>query len=343
MDYRTLGSTGTAVSELALGTMTFGAETDEETSFRMVDTYLEAGGNFLDTADVYGRGTSEEIVGRWLASHPTEASQVVVATKGRFPMGETANDLGLSRTHLRRALDGSLARLGVDCIDLYQMHAWDGITPLEETLRFLDDAVRAGKISYYGFSNYYGWQIAKAVELAKGRGWTTPVTLQSQYNLLVRGIEIEAVPASIDGGLGLLPWSPLGGGWLSGKYSRDTQPSGATRLGEHPERGMESWTARNSDARVWDIIDLVKEIADEHGVSASQVSLAWLAAQPQVTSIIVGARTMDQLTDNLGSVDLELSIDEVGRLSEASSPRVEDYPYGEKGTSQMARSIRGGR
>ena len=190
------------------------------------------------------------------------------------------NDLGTSRRHLRVALDDSLRRLGVDHIDLYQLHAWDALTPLEESLRFLDDAVAAGKIGYYGFSNFTGWQLTKAAMLAERHGWAPPVTLQPQYSLLVRGIEHEVVPAALDAGLGLLPWSPLGGGWLSGKYRRDEPPTGSTRLGENPERGMEAWRNRNASERTWQVLDAVTEIADGHGVSASQVALAWLAAQP---------------------------------------------------------------
>ncbi|HYO18070.1 MAG TPA: aldo/keto reductase, partial [Dermatophilaceae bacterium] len=217
MHHRTLGNSGTVVSTYALGTMTFGAEADEPAAHAIIDDYVAAGGNFVDTADVYGRGDSEEIIGRWLAAHPTQAEQVVIATKGRFAMGDGPNDLGTSRRHLRCALDASLRRLGVEQIDLYQMHAWDGVTPLEESLRFLDDAVRNGKIAYYGFSNFLGWQLTKAVHVARANGFTPPVTLQPQYSLLVREIESEIVPACLDAGIGLLPWSPLAGGWLTGK------------------------------------------------------------------------------------------------------------------------------
>ncbi|GGC06193.1 aldo/keto reductase [Cellulomonas carbonis] len=343
MQYRTLGRSGTVVSTQALGTMTFGAEADEATSGDIMTAYVENGGTFFDTADVYSAGVSEEIIGRWLAAHPTEAAQVVVATKGRFPMGEGPNDVGLSRRHLRTALDASLRRLGVDHIDLYQVHAWDALTPVDETLGFLDEAVRAGKISYYGFSNYLGWQLTKAVHVARAHGWSAPVTLQPQYNLLVRDIEHEVVPASLDAGIGLLPWSPLAGGWLSGKYERDVPPTGSTRLGENPKRGMEAWEARNADERTWRVIDAVGEVAEAHGCSMSQVALAWLAAQPAVTSVILGARTVEQLTDNMGAADLELSGEEIARLTEASAPRVDDYPYGTAGVQQRHRPITGGR
>ncbi|GAA1107517.1 aryl-alcohol dehydrogenase (NADP+) [Nesterenkonia jeotgali] len=343
LTYRTLGRSGAVVSAQALGTMTFGAEADEATSHALLDAYVAAGGNFIDTADVYTAGTSEEIIGRWLGAHPTEAQQMVLATKGRFPMGQGPNDLGTSRRHLRDALDASLQRLGVDHIDLYQLHAWDAITPLDETLRFLDDAVTAGKIGYYGFSNFTGWQLTKAVHLADRHGWSLPVTLQPQYNLLVRGIEQEIVPAALDAGLGLLPWSPLGGGWLSGKYRRDQAPTGATRLGENPQRGMEAWEKRNAEERTWRIIDAVSAVAQEHGASASQVSLAWLKAQPAVTSVILGVRTLEQLQDNLAADSLELSTEQLEQLTAASEPEIEDYPYGTAGVQQRHRKLSGGR
>ncbi|NUO92632.1 MAG: aldo/keto reductase [Dermatophilaceae bacterium] len=339
MRYATLGTSGTIVSTQCLGTMTFGAEADEEASGSILEAFAEAGGTFLDTADVYSTGVSEEIIGRWLRSHPEDAAQMVVATKGRFPMGEGRNDVGLSRRHLRQALDASLTRLGVEHIDLYQLHAWDAVTPLDETLRFLDDAVAAGKIGYYGFSNYLGYQVTKAVHTAREHGWVPPVTLQPQYNLLVRDIEHEVVPACLDGGLGLLPWSPLAGGWLTGKYQRNTTPTGASRLGEDPERGMEAYGPRNSDERTWAVIDAVAEVAKEQGVTSAAVALAWVAAQPAVTSVILGARTVEQLTDNLAAADLDLTADQLSRLSEVSAPRMDDYPYGPAGIAQRHRVI----
>ena len=343
MQYRTMGRSGAVVSTQTLGTMTFGAEADEATSREIMTAFVEGGGTFFDTADVYSSGLSEEIIGRWLVQHPTDAAHVVLATKGRFPMGQGPNDLGLSRRHLRTALDASLRRLGVDHVDLYQMHAWDALTPLDETLRFLDDAVSAGKISYYGFSNYLGWQLTKAVHVAAAHGWAAPATLQPQYNLLVRDIEHEVVPAALDAGVGLLPWSPLAGGWLSGKYQRDVDPTGATRLGENPTRGMEAWQARNDDERTWQVLDVVREVAEAHDASASQVSLAWLAAQPAVTSVIIGARSVEQLTDNMRAADLELTADELARLTDVSAPRVDEYPYGTAGVQQRHRKLTGGR
>jgi len=339
MQHRTLGNSGAIVSTFALGTMTFGAEADQATSHAILDDYVAAGGNFVDTADVYGTGVSEEIVGSWLAAHPTDSQQVVLATKGRFPMGDGPNDLGTSRRHLGRALDASLRRLGVEQIDLYQMHAWDAVTPLEETLRFLDDAVRSGKIVYYGFSNFLGWQLTKAVHVARANGFTAPVTLQPQYNLLVREVESEIVPACLDADMGLLPWSPLAGGWLTGKYRRDTDPTGATRLGDDPERGMEAWRPRNKQERTWQILNVVAGIATAKGITSAQVSLAWLAAQPAVTSVILGARTTAQLADNLGAASVELAPDELERLDEVSAPVVSDYPYGKAAASQRHRAI----
>lgn len=344
MEYRTLGGSGTAVSHLALGTMTFGAETDRDGSFEQLDAFVAAGGTLVDTADVYTAGTSEEIIGAWFADRPADVTErVVLATKGRFPTSPEPNGLGLSRRHLTRALDASLARLGVDVVDLYQVHAWDPWTPLEETLETLDSFVRAGKVHNVGLSNFTGWQLQKAVDLADAGGLSRPVTLQPQYSLLVREIEWEIVPAAEENGLGLLPWSPLGGGWLSGKYTRDTAPTGATRLGENPERGVEAYARRNSQQRTWDVIDAVQTIATDRGVSMAQVSLAWLAAQPAVSSVILGARTTAQLTDNLGSADVDLTGEELARLDEASDPQPADYPYGVPGDTQRSRKIQGGR
>lgn len=343
MHYRTMGRSGTVVSTYALGTMTFGAEATEESSHAILDSYFAAGGNFIDTADVYSTGVSEEIIGRWLAKRPEERGRAVVATKGRFPMGTSPNDVGTSRRRLTRALDDSLRRLGVEQFDLYQMHAWDPITPLEETLRFLEDSVSRGKIAYYGFSNFLGWQLTKAVHVASAHGWNPPVTLQPQYSLLVREIESEIVPAALDAGIGLLPWSPLGGGWLSGKYKRDQAPQGATRLGENPERGMEAWRARNDNPRTWAVIDAVEGIAAARGISASQVALAWLADRPAVTSVILGARTTEQLADNLAAADVQLTPDEARRLTDASEPLAGVYPYGPLAQEQRSRKIEGGR
>ena len=337
MEYRTLGSTGTIVSAQCLGTMTFGRETDEEATYAELDRFVERGGNFVDTADVYADGRSEEIIGRWLAARPGMRDRLVIATKGRFPMGDGPNDAGLTRTHLTRALDASLRRLGVDAVDLYQAHAWDPLTPLEETLGFFDDAVRAGKIRYAGVSNFVGWQLQKAALLA---GDAAPiVTLQPQYNLLVRDIELEILDVCRNEGIGVLPWSPLAGGWLTGKYARDTRPAGATRLGENPDRGMEAFGPRNAEERTWRIVDAVREVAEGRGVSMAQVALAWIADRPAVTSVILGARTVAQLDDNLGAADVHLSDEEIGLLTEVSTPLVADYPYGQPGIDQRSRKL----
>jgi len=342
MDYRTLGRSGTTVSTLCLGTMTFGNETDETGAHEQLDVFIESGGTLVDTADVYTKGVSEEVIGRWLASRPADVrDRVVLATKGRFPMGEEPNSLGNSRRHLRRALDASLSRLGVEHVDLYQLHAWDPVTPLEETLRFLDDAVHAGKIGYPGLSNFTGWQVQKAVDLAEREHLAVPVTLQPSYSLLVRGIEFEIVPACQHNGLGLLPWSPLAGGWLSGKYTRDQRPTGATRLGENPERGIEAYDKVGGQARTWDTLEAVQDVAKAHGASMAQVALAWLVARPAVTSVILGARTTEQLRDNLGAADLVLSEDEMARLELVSDPAPADYPYGGPGINQRSRTLTG--
>jgi aryl-alcohol dehydrogenase (NADP+) len=339
MQYRTLGGTGTVVSAQCLGAMTFGNESREEVAHAQLDRFVEAGGNFVDTANVYSRGVSEEIIGRWQKARPGLRDQLVIATKGRFPMGDGPNDAGLTRTNLSRALDASLRRLQVDAIDLYQAHAWDPLTPIEETLGFFDDAVRAGKIRYAGVSNVLGWQLQKAALLTQFRGLAPIVTLQPQYNLLVRDIEFELVDVCRNERIGILPWSPLAGGWLSGKYARDHAPTGATRLGEDPERGMEAYAPRNAQERTWQVIDAVRQVAEGRGVSMAQVALAWVADRPAVTSVILGARTVEQLDDNLGAADLHLSDEETAQLTAVSAAIVADYPYGAPGVDQRSRTL----
>jgi aryl-alcohol dehydrogenase-like predicted oxidoreductase len=341
MDYRTLGRSGCAVSTLCLGTMTFGVETDEQGAHQQLDRFIEAGGTLVDTADVYGDGRSEEIIGRWFASRPADVTEpVVLATKGRFARGhdDSPNGAGLSARHLTRALDASLQRLGLESVDLYQVHAYDPLTPLEETLRTLEAFMRAGKIRYYGLSNFTGWQLTKAVHLARALNVAEPVTLQPQYSLLAREIEWEIVPAVLDAGLGLLPWSPLGGGWLSGKYQRDQRPTGATRLGDDPDRGMEAYDRRGTE-RNWNVIDAVQKVAEDRGVSMAEVALAWVTARPAVTSTILGARTLSQLETNLRAADLHLTAAETAALDAASDPHITDYPYGELGVEQRARRL----
>jgi aryl-alcohol dehydrogenase-like predicted oxidoreductase len=341
VDYRTLGRSGCAVSVFALGTMTFGVETDEVEAHRQLDRFVEAGGTLVDTADTYGTGRSEEIIGRWFASRPAEVTgRVVLATKGRFPLDDDPNGAGLSARHLTRALDASLQRLGVDGVDLYQAHAFDPWTPLEETLRTMDGFVRAGKARYYGLSNFTGWQLTKAVYLARALSVAGPVTLQPQYSLLAREIEWEIVPAALDAGVGLLPWSPLGGGWLSGKYRRDARPAGATRLGEDPGRGMEAYDRRGTE-RTWRIVDAVRKIAADRGVTMAEIAVAWVTARPAVSSTILGARTTAQLEANLRAADLQLTTEETADLDAASDPGAPDYPYGELGAEQRSRSLAG--
>jgi aryl-alcohol dehydrogenase-like predicted oxidoreductase len=306
--------------------MTFGAETDEPEAHEILDAFVEAGGTFIDTADVYQHGVSEEMSGSWLARRGRR-DDLVIATKARFAMSDHPQDAGLSRAYLRRAVDASLRRLGVDHIDLHQAHCWDPATPIEETLEAYRELVQAGKVRYFGVSNFTGWQLQRALLVARSLRAPGPVTLQPQYNLLAREIEWELVPLCLDEGIGMLPWSPLGGGWLTGKYARDSQPSGATRLGEDPGRGVEAWDKRNAD-RTWAILDAVREIAEARGVTMSQVALNWVTSQPAVSSTILGVRTVDQLRDNLGSVGWRLSAEEHARLDEVSAPWVPDYPYG---------------
>jgi aryl-alcohol dehydrogenase-like predicted oxidoreductase len=343
MEYRLLGSSGCAVSALALGTLTFGNETDQATSFSQLDRFTEAGGTLVDSADVYADGRAEEIIGRWLAARPGRRELVVLATKGRFPTDESPNGHGLSRRHLSLALDASLRRLNVETIDLYQVHAWDPLTRLEETLRFLDDAVRAGKINYVGLSNFTGWQLQKAVDIAEFRGLSVPVSMQPQYNLLARAVEWEIAPACQAAGLGLLAWSPLASGWLTGKYRRGEPPQAGTRVVENADEGMRIWNQRGQSEQTWQVLDVVRKVAEGHGVSPAQVAVAWLMARPAVSSVILGARSMDQLTDNMAAAGLTLDPEETRLLDEASELPAPDYPYGEPGQSQRRRRIQGGR
>src|ERR1700712_1018543 len=270
-------------------------------------------------------------------------------TRGGWPQragsrwGDGPNDPGPTRRHLQRAIDDSLRRLGVDCVDLYQVHSWDPLTPIAETLRTLDGFVRQGKIRYIGLSNFTGWQVQKAVATAAALGLEPPVTLQPQYSLLVRELEWEIVPSCLDAGLGLLPWSPLGGGWLTGKYTRDARPTGATRLGENPDRGVEAYDRRAGAERTWAVVDAVQSVAESSGPSMAQVALAWLADRPGVTSVILGARTVEQLADNLGAAELHLDAAATDALDLASDPVAADYPYGGPGSDQRSRKLTGGR
>lgn len=339
MQYTTLGRSGAVVSRLALGTMTFGSATDADEAHRQLDIFTSTGGTLVETADIYNNGAAEQIIGSWLQRLDGVArSRVFLASKARFPVGVEPRDSGLSRRHLRRALDASLTRLAVDHIDLYQLHSWDPLTPIEESLDFLADAVQAGKISYGGLSNFTGWQIAKAASYAQGR--LPLVSLQPQYNLLVREVEWEILPACQDAGLGVLPWSPLGGGWLTGKYSRSQKPAQVTRLGDNPDAdGMEAYSRRSGLERTWRVIDALKAIATRTETSPASVALAWLLARPAVTSVILGARTTAQLAENLAAGEIALESEELVELDVASDPVAADYPYGLPALEQRSHSL----
>lgn len=311
------------VSELCLGCMTFGRELDEEGSRGIIAKFLDAGGNFIDTADVYENGASEEITGRALKAVPRD--DYVLATKVRFPMGDGPNDVGLSRKHVVSGCEASLRRLGMDHIDLYQVHAWDAATPIEETLTALDDLVRAGKVRYVGVSNFTAWQIMKSVSVSEARRLARFVSLQPQYSLVERNIEYEVLPVCREEGLGVIPWGPLGGGFLSGKYRRGENPPEGSRIAGAPEEHEEAWKKRAVE-RNWRTLDAVGEISEETGKSYAQISLNWLLRQPGVVSPILGARRLDQIEDNLGAAGWELSEEQVARLSEASAPP-DLYPY----------------
>jgi aryl-alcohol dehydrogenase (NADP+) len=330
MRKRLLGRTGVLVSEFALGTMTFGQEADEPAANALLDHYVQSGGNLIDTADVYPpvgpRGTSEEIIGRWLSRRRAIRNSIILATKCRGRMDESGNSEGLSRRWIIQACESSLRRLGTDHIDLYQAHQWDPATPIEETLAAFEMLVRSGKVRYVGVSNFTGWQLERTVMTARHLGISAPVSLQPQYNMLAREIEWELVPVCIEEGLGILPWGPLGQGWLSGKYTRDTAPTGATRLGEDPNRGIEAYDRRNIE-RTWRIVDALHAVASELDVPPARVALRWLADRPGVTAPLLGARTVEQLRDNLLAADISLDDGQRVRLDAVSEPNTPDYPY----------------
>jgi len=326
MEYRALGRSGLRVSVLTMGTMTFGGtgafadvgSTDTEEAERQVDMCLDAGVNLIDTADVYSSGLAEEILGQVLRGR---RDQVLLATKVRMGMGRGPNDSGLSRHHIISGCEASLRRLGTDHIDLYQVHEWDGQTPLEETLHALDDLVRSGKVRYVGASNYTSWQLMKAVGIAGRLDLAPLVSHQIYYSLQAREAEYELIPLAVDQGLGVLVWSPLAGGLLSGKYRRNHQaPVGSRHLsdwGEPPVYDPEG---------LYDLVEILIGIAEQHEVSAAQVALAWTLGRPGVTSLVVGARTGDQLADNLEAASLRLTDEERARLDAASAPPL-IYPY----------------
>jgi aryl-alcohol dehydrogenase-like predicted oxidoreductase len=326
MKYRRLGNTGLKVSELCLGTMTFGtnfyniASVDQAGADRMVARALEAGVNFFDTADVYSYGESEEALGHAIKEAGARRDAVVIATKVRSAMSEAANagtgdvnNVGLSRSHIMAACEASLRRLGTDYIDLYQTHGWDVLTPVEETLRALDDLVRQGKVRYLGCSNWAARHLAKSLCISREHDWERFVSLQAYYSLVGRDLEHELLPLCREEGLGVLVWSPLSGGFLSGKYRRDNpSPEGARRTAfDFPPIDVE---------RGFDTIDALDQIAWQRQASVAQVALAWLLAQPGVASIIIGANKMSQLEDNLKAIDVQLSAEEIERLSATTTP-----------------------
>jgi aryl-alcohol dehydrogenase-like predicted oxidoreductase len=323
MQLKYLGRTGVLVSELCLGAMTFGREADEAASQGMLDRFLEAGGNFVDTANVYAEGRSEEVIGRWLTARGGR-DDLVLATKVRFATGEGPNDMGLSRKHVLQAVQASLRRLATDYVDLLQIHTWDPGTPLEETLRTLDQLVRDGLVRYVGASNLTGWQLERSLQIAGTQSWEPFTTLQPQYNLLSRGIEWEVLPVCAEYRVGVIPWGPLAGGWLTGKHRPAGPASGSRVVSALPEHA-EAWE-RRAEERTWAVVRAVQEIAEKHAASPAQVALNWLRAKPLVTAPILGARSLTQLEDNLGCVDWQLTADEVARLDHVSAVET-FYPY----------------
>lgn len=317
MNYRNLGRTGLKVSELCLGTMQWGWTADEATAFTVMDAFVDAGGNFLDTADVYSRwapgnpgGVAEEVIGRWLAARQTTAREMVIATKVRGRMWEGPNGDGLSRSHIMRAAEDSLRRLGIDAIDLYQIHFDDLETPVDETLRALDDLVHQGKVRYLGCSNIAAWRLMKALWTSDQLGLARYDSLQPHYSLVHRQeFEQELRPLCESEGIGVIPYSPLAGGFLTGKYRSDAPPPDSARLG-----GVKSYFTE----RGWRTLSAVEQIATQRGKTPGQIALAWQLTQPVITSPIIGANSIAQLNDSLGAVGLRLTEEEVKLLDEAS-------------------------
>ncbi|MDO8433159.1 MAG: aldo/keto reductase [Candidatus Binatus sp.] len=322
MEYRRIGATGLKVSELCLGCMTFGRETDEAVAGKILDRYLDAGGNFLDTANVYAAGASEEILGNILGKR---RNSLVLATKVRFNanvfMGKPVppNQIGLSRGHIMSEVENSLRRMKTDYIDLYQVHSWDFETPIDETMRALDDLVRQGKVRYLGASNFTAWQLMKSLWVSDKHNYARFDCLQPQYSLISRDIEREIMPACIAEGVGVIPWSPLGGGFLTGKYRSGQRPPEDGRLTK-----QDLW-GRLANERNYQTLEAVEQIAKERGRPISQVALAWVNQQRGVSSVIYGARTEEQNEQNLGAIGFKLEAAEIEALSAASAPAPE-YP-----------------
>jgi aryl-alcohol dehydrogenase-like predicted oxidoreductase len=329
MKYRRLGNSGLLVSELALGTMIFGEQSDRSTpaseAQKMINYYLEAGGNHFDLADVYAGGRAEEIVG---ATVQKVRENIVLTSKVRWATGSGPNDSGLSRYHIQQSLEASLRRLKTETIDVLYMHGWDAMTPLEESMRTFDDFVSSGKVRYIAVSNFKAWQIMKALGISDRNGWVRFIAAQYQYSLVVRDIENEFIDLCQSEGLGLIPWGPLGGGFLTGKYKPGEKPKSALdgRLAVTPDAWEESWIRRSTEHN-WGIMQAVNQIVQAHpGSTPSQVAISWLLSRPSVTSVIIGARTLEQLTDNLMAPDLVLSVEEITHLDTVSAISLA-YPY----------------
>lgn len=332
MNYMLFGKTGIKVSELCLGTMTFGRHTSKEDAFAIMDRFAENGGNFMDTANVYNSGVSEEILGEWLKGQ--QRDDFFIATKVRFPMGESPNAAGLTRKHIIQSVRNSLKRLGTDYIDLLQVHAWDPLTPLSETMRALNYVVDAGLVRYIGASNFKAWQLALSLHESRMGGLEAFASLQPQYNLLTRATEFELMPLCVAENLAVIPWSPLKGGLLSGKYNRSKSGSdGESRIWENVRRGRNAPWEQNEDY-VWGVVDAVRKVSEETGKTPSQVALNWLVSKRGVTSPIIGVRNMSQLDDNLGAVGWRLSGENMDDLDRASHLYV-SYPYDEASEEQQ--------
>jgi aryl-alcohol dehydrogenase-like predicted oxidoreductase len=328
-----LGWSGVRVSEICLGTMTFGWRADEKESHRMLNLFVENGGNFIDTADVYGEGESERIIGGWLRG--VDRDEMVIATKVRFRSGKGANDIGLTRKHIISAVKQSLRRLGTDYIDLYQVHAWDPATPLEETLQVLTNLVEEGYVRYIGASNFRGWQLQKALDISRSMGLERFLSLQPQYSLLCRATEFELLPLCRAEKVGVLPWSPLKGGWLTGKYTRDMQePPENTRIGERFREGERERWYSVANERTWALLDALREIALTEKKTVSQIALNWVMSKKEVTSPIIGASNSQQLLENLGASGWSLSREQMELLDRLSSIDP-GYPYDERAEMQQ--------
>ena len=316
MDYHFMGRTGLKVSALCMGTQTFGWGVDEANAYTMADQFVASGGNFFDTSNTYNQGMSETILGNWLKRTGIR-SRLVIATKVFFPAGDGPNDTGLSRKHIFEQIDASLRRLQTDHVDLYQAHCWDASTPIEETFQAMNDLVRAGKVRYVGVSNFTPSQLVRVNMMCQQRGWARIECLQPEYSLLVRSPEWELLPVCREDGIGVIAWSPLAGGWLTGKYHRDQPPAPDSRVGR-ADRWDDQPEQRENET-TWQVVDVLRSIAQARGKTPSQVALNWLLQKPDVTSPIFGARTSAQLADNLGAVGWSLSPEEVELLDSASN------------------------